>query len=301
MNKKLKIIIIFFVILLIVSAIFWLLGRGDMAILNPKGLIAVKERNLIFLATGLMLLIVIPVFATAVYIVSKYRAGNSRAQYEPDWDHNGKLEFLWWLLPGMIIFFISIIIWKSTHELDPFKPLDSSVKPITIQVVALNWKWLFIYPEQNIATVNFVEFPQNTPVNFQLTADAPMNTFIIPQLGGQVYAMAGMENQLHLMATEQGKFIGSSTEINGAGYSGMRFIAESVSDEAFQNWIHSVQSKETSLSWNVYTKLAEDSTDTPVMLYSSVSPDLFHVIINKFMIPYAPAQKTGSVNEMEMK
>ncbi len=250
MSKKNKIIIgvvVFVDVLLVLTALAQIIwpsfAFGHFAFLSPKGEIASKERTLMIKAIFIMLLVAIPMFAFAIHTVWRYRAGTVEPDFSPDVDGHGGVGVLFWLISCSVIFCIAILIWQSSHELDPFRKLDSKVKPITIQVVALNWKWLFIYPDLGIATVNMVEFPEKTPVNFQLTSDAPMNTFWIPQLAGQVYAMAGMESQLHLMADTSGVYDGSSTEINGKGYSGMRFKAVAVSSDEFTNWVKAVHSQ----------------------------------------------------------
>src|SRR3989344_8743312 len=228
MNKKLLLALFILLLVGITILVAVLLGGGTIAVLNPKGIVATQERNLIIFALLLSLTVVIPVFILTFAIAWKFREGREE-KYEPDWDHNKWLEFVWWAVPAAIILVLAAVTWTSTHQLDPFKPLSSSTQPITIQVVALQWKWLFIYPEQNIATVNFVQFPARTPINFELTADAPMNSFWIPQLSGQIYAMAGHKTQLHLMADETGEFAGSAAEISGRGFAGMKFSAKATS------------------------------------------------------------------------
>jgi len=264
----------------------------NFALLNPKGIIAQKERSLIFTAVGLMLCVVIPVFLFTIFLIWK-----NKTKKNPDpalAKDSIKIEVVLWAIPVLLIAVLSIINSKSTHDLDPYKPLQSNLKPITIQVVALQWKWLFIYPEQNIATVNFIEFPQNTPVNFQLTADAPMSVFWIPQLGGQMYAMAGMSTQLRLMANQPGEFNGSAAEINGAGFAGMRFMAKSSSQAEFDAWVKSTQSSGNPLSFAAYKTLAQPSENNTKVLYSNVEAGLYDKVMMQFM---APQSKT----DMDMK
>jgi len=262
------------------------LSRGrEFAILDPKGPIAAQERTLILEATGLMLLVVIPVFILTYAIVSKYREENTKATYEPNWDHHSGLEFIWWALPCLIIAAVSALSWKSSHDLDPFKPLNSSVKPMTIQVVALPWKWLFIYPEQGIATVNQVEFPAGTPVTFEITSDAPMNSFWIPQLGGQIYAMPGMSTQLHLQADQPGTYLGASANISGAGFAGMRFTATSTSQADFATWVGSMKQSGPSLSISAYDSLSTPSQNVAPSAYSSTVPGLYEEVVMKYMMP----------------
>lgn len=190
---------------------------------RPEGQVGIEQKNLILIATGLMLLVVIPVIIMTLAFAWKYRASNKAATYTPDWSHSTKIEAAVWIIPILIIIALGYVTYHSTHKLDPYRPLDSDVKPVQIDVVALDWKWLFIYPEQGIATVNKIVFPANTPVNFRVTSDAVMNSFFIPGLGGQIYAMAGMTTKLHLIANENDEFDGISANYSGAGFTGMKF------------------------------------------------------------------------------
>lgn len=285
MNKLLK---LGFVVLLGLGAaalLVKLLHGHDIAVLNPRGLIAFKERSLMITATLLMLIVVIPVFILTFVISWRYRAGNTKAKYAPDWDHHRVLEFTWWAVPTAIIVGLAVITWQSSHELDPYKPLASDKKPITIQVVALQWKWLFIYPEQHIASVNMVEFPEGTPVNFEITSDAPMNSFWIPQLGGQIYAMSGMTTHLHLMADSPGSFDGSSANLSGAGFAGMKFTAKSVPRAEFDVWAKSVERSPRHLDHGVYQALAKPSQNNPPSYYSSVTEGLYDDVVMNYMTP----------------
>ncbi len=282
------------------------LNFGNIALLNQKGVIAEKERSLIITAVLLMLIVVIPVFTSLFYFAWKYRASNTESNYSPNWDGSLKLKLLWWAIPAAIIFVLSIINWKSTHVLDPYKPIASDKKPITIQVVALQWKWLFIYPEKNIATVNYIQFPEKTPINFELTADAPMNSFWIPELGGQMYAMAGMSTQLHLMASTLGEFNGAAAEINGKGFAGMKFVAKATSQTDFDQWVRSVRQganvldSEKDLDISEYNRLSQPSENNSVTFYASTSNDLYNNIIMKFMAPASSATSTPSMQGMDM-
>ncbi len=257
---------------------------GNFDLLNPKGIIAHKQVRLLVTALLIMSAIILPVFIALFYIVWKYRAGKNRADYTPEIIGNSKKEILLWVSPIVIIFIISILNWKSTHDLDPYKPLISNNKPITIQVVALRWKWLFIYPEAGIATVNFVEFPENTPIKFELTADdAPMNSFWIPQLGGQMYAMAGMSTNLNLMADKEGEYNGSAADISGFGFAGMRFKAKSVTEADFNEWVKAVKMSSPVLSASAYNELLKPSENNKPAFYSSTDKDLYNTIVMKYM------------------
>lgn len=279
----------------ITAAIF--LHDLPIAVLNPKGAIAAEQRELMIIATLLMLVVVIPVFILTFMIAWKYRAGNTKAKYTPNWDHSKLLESLWWGIPFLIIAVLSVIIWFSTHKLDPYKPLQSVKDPVTVQVVALQWKWLFLYPEHGIATVNYVQFPEDTPINFELTADAPMNSFWIPQLGGQVYAMAGMTTKLHLITDETGEFRGSSANLSGEGFSGMKFIAEATTEADFNTWVSAAQRSKDELNLDAYVKLTQPTKSHPKTLYSMSSHGLYDTIIMKYMAPEHHSEGTNEANE----
>jgi cytochrome o ubiquinol oxidase subunit 2 len=273
-----------FIILLAIGLLVLLVGRDNFALFNSKGIIAAKERNLMLTAVSLMLIVVVPVYAAAFFIAYKFRADNKKAKFTPDWNSNKKLEIIWWAIPTSIILILASMTWRSAHELDPFRSIKSDNPPITIQVVALRWKWLFIYPDQNIATVNFIEFPEKTPVHFELTSDAPMNSFWIPQLGGQMYAMAGMQTQLNLMADGEGIYNGSAAEINGKGFSGMKFLAKSTSSDDFATWTAKMKEISSPLTLGSYNALSEPSEDNPPAYYSTVEDGLYHSIMMKYMI-----------------
>jgi cytochrome o ubiquinol oxidase subunit 2 len=282
MNKKIK--IIFSILLLI--AVMWLsllfVDISKLSVLNPKGIIALKEYRLIIISTFMMLIIVIPVFIMTVFFAWKYRADNKKAKYKPDEDQNHLAEVVWWGVPFVIIVVLSVITWKSCIELDPFRPLETQNKPLKIQVIALQWKWLFIYPEQKIATVNFFQFPEKTPLNFEITADAPMNSFWIPELGGQIYAMPGMTAKLHLIADAEGSFRGSSANLSGTGFSGMRFIAKASSEADFETWVDSVKKSNQFLD---YDQLMQPSQYAPEAYYLLSDENLYEQVVMKYMIP----------------
>ncbi|MBP5089829.1 ubiquinol oxidase subunit II, partial [Pseudomonas chlororaphis] len=212
----------------------------------------------------------------------KYRASNTNATYAPKWSHSTKIEIAVWLVPILIIIALGYVTYKSTHALDPYRPLESDVKPINIEVVALDWKWLFIYPDQGIATVNQIRFPEHTPLNFKITSDAVMNSFFIPALGGQIYAMAGMQTKLHLIANQKAEMEGISANYSGAGFTGMKFKAISTSQEDFDAWVAEVKAAPKQLDQAEYEALAKPSQNNPVALYSSYTPDLFQKIVDKY-------------------
>jgi len=209
MNKKFKIGFVAAMVLWFLGIIVWYLHKQNFAVLNPAGQVASRQRQLIIVTVLLGLLVVLPVYAMTFVIAWRYREGNTKAKYSPELSGNRWAESLWWGIPSAIILVLSIITWRTSHSLDPFKPLNSTKPAMSIEAVALDWKWLFIYPQEGIASVNYVQFPVGTPVDFYITADAPMNSLWIPQLGSQIYAMPGMAMQLHLVANKAGNYYGS--------------------------------------------------------------------------------------------
>lgn len=258
--------------------------REQLAFLFPKGMIALEERNLLFLIQLLMLLVILPVYILTFIFSWRYRAGKRKAPYDPTLSDNKFAEVIWWGLPLVMTLIIGGITWVKTYELDPYKPITSHKPPLKIQVVALQWKWLFIYPEEKIATVNFFQFPVSTPLHFEITADAPMNSFWIPQLGGQIYAMPGMQTELHLIADKKGLFRGSSANFSGEGFSKMHFIAKASTEEEFQNWVKEAKNAPLLLAENEYQQLASPSTLGTKSLYRLDDGSLFHHILMKPMI-----------------
>jgi cytochrome o ubiquinol oxidase subunit 2 len=254
---------------------------------NPKGPIGNAERFVIIASIALMLIVVIPVFIMAFLFPRKYRASNTKATYMPKWSRSGKIELVIWLVPAIIITVLGILIWNTTHRLDPYKPIDTGVKPISIEAVSLDWKWLFIYPDQNIATVNQLVFPANVPLSFRITSGTVMTSFFIPQLGSQIYAMAGMQTRLHLMADETGTYLGQNQQFSGRGYADMSFKAIAVSREQFEAWVQKVKQSLDRLDLARYEKLEKPSTGYPVTSFSSVETDLFNYIISKYNEPMA--------------
>ncbi len=255
---------------------------NTIALFEPAGTVARQQRNLIVFAGFLSLFVIVPVFVLLAWILWRFRDGNHTAQYRPNWDGSAKLEALWWGLPMVLIIILAVVTFKTSHSLDPYQALESQVKPVTIQVVALEWKWLFIYPEQNIATVNYLKIPENTPINFEITSDAPMNSFWIPQLGGQVYAMSGMQTKLHLMADNVGSYRGQSANISGEGFSGMKFSVESVSKTDFTDWVTTVWESPDELTTTRYAALSKPTKDDPVLLFGSRDQSLYRSILTKY-------------------
>lgn len=285
-KRPLKVVVLALPVLLILGLLTWYLNGHTVAVLEPAGPVAMKERNLMTVALLLSVIVVVPVYVMTVLIALKYNERNHEARkvkYTPDWDHSRLFESIWWGIPIAIIAVLSVITWNSSHALDPYKPLADTTQPLTVQVVALDWKWLFIYPQQHIASVNLVEMPVNTPVDFQITSDTVMNSFWIPQLGGQIYAMPGMDTQLHLMADKTGSFYGSPANIAGSGFARMTFTAKSVSSNDFTTWVQRAQASNQHMTLDAYNALAKPSDSNPQVQYSHPADGLFPGIINKYM------------------
>jgi cytochrome o ubiquinol oxidase subunit 2 len=258
-----------------------LLGGCQAVVLDPKGQIGEDERSIIVTATLLMLIIVVPVIAMILSFAWKYRASNTRARYMPDWEHSNKIAAVITLVPCTIVLCLGIITWRTSHELDPYRPLVSEVEPISIDVVALDWKWLFTYPDLHIATVNEIAFPVNVPVKFRITSGSVMNSFFIPQLGGQIYAMPGMQTQLSLIAGQTGVYDGMSANYSGGGFSDMKFKAVALSERDFDAWVAKIKQSSKRLTSDVYAVLAMPSEKHPVEYFSFVGPELFQEILHE--------------------
>jgi len=275
-------------------ALLPLLGGCDLVVLNPAGDVAKQQANLVLASVGLMLLIVIPVMVATVFFAWRYRASNKEATYEPDWDHSTGLELMIWAAPLLIIIMLGALTWISTHTLDPYRPLGrlapgkttvGAQAPLEIQVVALDWKWLFIYPEQGIATVNALVLPTDRQVRFRITSSAVMNSFYVPALAGQIYAMPGMETKLHAVLNRTGKFDGFSANYSGAGFSGMHFVAQGVDAKTFEAWAGRMRAHGGNLNATEYMNLERPSENTPVIRYAAVLPGLFDKIVNMCVKP----------------
>jgi cytochrome o ubiquinol oxidase subunit 2 len=287
LNKRFKwaAIALMAVWLLVLLAVY--LHNADFAVLNPAGEVATRERQLMILTIVLAMFVIIPVYVMTAVIAWRYRESNHKARYEPDLSSNLVAETVWWGIPTAIILVLSIVTWNTSHSLDPNKALASSAKPLQVQVVALDWKWLFIYPEWNVATVNELAMPVGAPVQFTITADAPMNSFWIPRLGSQIYAMPGMATHLNLVADKPGVYKGSSANISGRGFAGMDFDAKAVSDDQFSDWVGIAKQSSVRLDAGTYQQLAKPSVNQPVTYYSSVDRGLFEKVVNKYMTPGA--------------
>ena len=283
--KKTKIVIIVLIVCGFLGVSGWYLHHTNIPILEPAGPIALKERNLIYFALGLSLIVVIPVFGLLGFFAYRYRESNTKAKYSPQLDHSRIAETTWWLIPSIIIFILARVAWTSSQTLNPYNPLASSNKTINIQVVALNWKWLFIYPNKDVASLNNFQIPTDTPINFEITSDTVMNSFWIPQLGGQIYAMPGMSTQLNLMASKNGIFNGSSANISGEGFSGMTFAVKASSYKDYSAWLNGLSKSSKKLNLKNYNQLAQPSENNAVANYSNVVPNLYNSIIYKYVTP----------------
>lgn len=260
-----------------------MLEGKNIAILHTKGLIADEQRSLILFATVVCLAIAVPTILLLYFVAWKYRVTNSHPKYHPEAKRGKLFNVFIWALPSVFIAILAIGLVPATHKLEPKKAIASDAKPITIQVTAMRWKWLFVYPEQRIATVNYVQIPEDVPVVFNLTADeAPMSSFWIPNLGGQLYAMTGHVNQLNLIADEAGDYRGKSAEINGAGFSGMTFTARVSSGQEFQQWVDETRRTSGILNEAEYKKLIKPSEDNPKAVYASADHTLFAKAISKY-------------------
>jgi len=267
-----------------------LLAGCNTVLMNPSGDIANQQGRLIVVSTVLMLIIIIPVIALTLFFAWRYRQSNKEADYSPDWDHSTQLELAIWAAPLLIIIALGAITWISTHTLDPYRPLSrldaerpipAEAKPLVVEVVALDWKWLFIYPEQGFATVNEMAAPVDRPITFKITASSVMNSFFIPALAGQIYAMPGMETKLHAVINKPGEFEGFSANYSGAGFSGMRFKFHGLSNTDFDQWVQKVKAgKDGELTREQYKKLEVPSEREPVRHYAAVAPDLYDAILN---------------------
>ena len=254
-------------------------------ILQPAGNIAKQQRDLIVFTLGLMGIIVIPIFIMLGWFGWKYRAGNdkrSKHDYKPEWHENTTLELLWWGIPIAVISILAVIAWNTSHSLDPYKQIESDKAAIKVQVVALQWKWLFIYPQLGVATVNKLPIPEKTPIHFTISADAPMSAFWVPTLGSQIYAMNGMSTQLNLIADRTGEFTGVSSNINGKGYADMKFTVYSKTEKDFNEWVKSAQNSANMLDRTMYERLAQPGV-TNEATYMLTDASLYDTIVNKYM------------------
>ena len=269
-------------------------GHG---VLDPAGPIGHSERIILLDSLAIMLAIVVPTILCTLGAAWWYRASNTRATYAPQWAESGRLELLVWSIPALVVLFLGSIAWISSHELDPAKPLRSSVKPLEVEVVALDWKWLFIYPDQHIASINRLVTPVDTPVHFRLTASSVFNVFWVPQLGSEIYAMNGMATELYLAADRVGTFLGVAGHFNGDGFSDMIFDAQAMSAENFSQWVASVQASGPMLDESAYRALLPQTSHVAPYTYRSVTPRLFDGIVSQHLPPGEGPRVAGRVDK----
>lgn len=272
-----------------------LLQGNNIALFDSRGMIAHDQRNLMVITVAIMLTVAIPALFLAFFIAWKYRESNTKVKRDLNARHSRLLVSGFWLVPTAFAVVLASIMWPAAHRLDPKAHIAADAQPLTIQVIAMRWKWVFIYPEQRIATVNFVQIPQHTPVQFELTADeAPMSSFWIPNLGGQLYAMTGHENHINLIGDTPGDYPGSSAEINGAGFAGMKFMARVSPKDAFDFWVNEVKLSGKSLDATEYAYLLKPSEYNPAAFYTVTDTGLYDTVLSKYMGP------SGNHAQMDM-
>jgi cytochrome o ubiquinol oxidase subunit 2 len=255
-----------------------ILGGCSEGVLDPKGPIAAADRQILLNSLGIMLAIVIPVILATLGVAFWFRASNERARYRPNFEYSGRLELLVWSIPAMTVFLVGGVAWVGAHDVSPSKPIVSTVKPLRIQVASLDWKWLFIYPDQGVASVNRLTIPVGTPISLELTSSGVMNSFFVPQLGSQIYTMSGMVTRLHLQADQPGTYRGFSAQFSGEGFADMHFDADAVTSEKFTQWLDGVRSAGPELNAKTYADLVKPSTAVAPFTYRSVEPGLFDKI-----------------------
>jgi cytochrome o ubiquinol oxidase subunit II len=264
------------------------LGGCNEGVLHPRGPIAEGEREILLNSLGIMLAIVIPTILATLGVAYWFRSSNQRARYLPNFTYSGRLELLVWSVPAMTVLLVGGVAWVGSHELDPRRPIVSALPPIRVQVVSLDWKWLFIYPDEGIATVNQLTIPVGTPISFELTSSSVMNSFFVPQLGSQIYTMAGMATRLQLQADQTGSYRGLSAQYSGDGFSDMRFAVSAVSRGDYAQWLNAVRAGGPSLNRQAYADLARPSSALAPFTYQAVAPNLFEGILNSAMLRGQP-------------
>jgi cytochrome o ubiquinol oxidase subunit 2 len=269
-----------------------LAGCSNASIMRPAGPVAAQDRLILFDALGIMLCIVVPTIIATVAFAWWFRAGNTRAKYRPEFTYSGRIETVVWSIPILTIMFLGGVIWVGSHQLDPARPLPSRQPALEVQVVSLDWKWLFIYPEQGIASVNHVVVPVGRPVHFSLTSASVMNSFFVPRLGSQIYTMNGMRTQLNLQADKPGSYFGTSAHFSGDGFSDMQFHLDAVSPAAFSSWAAGARAGGPALDTPGYQALARQSQAVKPFTYRAVQPALFEAVVRQ-QLPPAPGPQQG--------
>jgi cytochrome o ubiquinol oxidase subunit II len=262
------------------------LGGCAEGALDPKGPVASAEREILFNSLGIMLVIVIPTVLATLGVAFWFRASNERARYRPDFRYSGRVEMLVWSIPLMTVLLVGGVAWIGSHDLDPPKPITSTEKSLRVQVASLDWKWLFIYPDQGVASVNQLTIPVGTPVSFELTSSGVMNSFSVPQLAGQIYTMAGMVTRLNMRADYPGTYRGMSANFSGDGFADMHFNVEAVPPERFTQWVASTRSTGPALDAQAYADLVKPSKAVAPFTYRSIAPGLFTSILSAGLQPH---------------
>jgi cytochrome o ubiquinol oxidase subunit 2 len=261
------------------------LGACSWAVLDPRGPVGHADRKILIDSLAIMLAIGVPTILATFAFAWWFRASNTRARYRPEWEFSGAIELVVWSIPAMVIILLGGVAWIGSHELDPAKPLSSDKAPLEIQVVSLDWKWLFIYPEHGIASVNHLVVPAGVPLHFSLTSASVWNAFFVPQLGSMIYTMNGMRTQLNLQADEPGTFHGLSAHFSGDGFSDMHFPVRAVRDDEFAAWVKATRGVGPSLDGTAYTALARQSASLPPATYGAVTPELFAQVVRQELAP----------------
>jgi cytochrome o ubiquinol oxidase subunit 2 len=289
-----------YVALAVVLAVAAILGGCSEGVLDPRGPIAFANRQILLNSLGIMLAIVIPVIVATLGVAFWFRASNDRARYRPDFAYSGRLEMLVWSIPAMTVFLVGGVAWVGSHDVSPRKPIPSSVKALRVQVASLDWKWLFIYPDQGVASVNRLTIPVGTPISLELTSSGVMNSFFVPQLGSQIYTMAGMITHLHLLADDPGTYRGFSAQFSGEGFSDMHFDAEVVTGEKFAQWIEAARGAGPELNATTYANLAKPTAAVAPFTYRSVAPGLFeNILVSEMQSDDAMCRKYPTVMRAE--
>ena len=261
------------------------LAGCNRGILDPVGPVAAAEKQILINSTAIMLAIVIPTMIATIAIAFWFRRGNKKAEYRPDWEYSGAIELVVWAIPALTIMLLGGITWIGSHDLEPSKPLASKVQPLKVDVVSLDWKWLFIYPDQHIATVNQLVVPAGTPVSFRLTSATVWNVFWVPQMGTMIYTMPRMTTRLNLQADRQGVFVGRSAHFSGDGFPGMQFDVQSLPPDQFAMWAQGASGQGPALDGRSYAELSKPSSYVKPMVYGAVAPELFDAIVANRLPP----------------
>lgn len=275
---------------LLLAPVIALLAGCNAVVMSPSGDVALQQRDLIVISTVLMLLIIVPVIFLTLLFAWRYRQSNKEADYAPDWDHSTQLELVIWAAPLMIIIALGALTWISTHKLDPYRPLDrisaekplpSDVKPLEVEVISLDWKWVFFLPEQGIATVNEIAAPVDRPIRFKLTSSTTMNAFYVPALAGMIYTMPGMQTELNAVINKPGVYQGMSSHYSGSGFAGMTFKFHGLSNEDFAQWVQKAKTEGKPLDKGTYLNLVKPSERDPVQRFASVEEGLYDKVLNR--------------------